>query len=88
MSLHLTVLTPGSPSWRMGRCHQKLDELDHAVIVSGYGTTPDGQDYWLMKNTWSTWWGEQGYMQIARHGAHHDCGISAQPIYVELQDVA
>ena len=34
------------------RCKQKLDELDHAVIVSGYGTTEDGQDYWLMKNTW------------------------------------
>ena len=34
------------------RCKQKLDELDHAVIVSGFGTTEDGQDYWLMKNTW------------------------------------
>ena len=70
----------------MRRCHQKLDELDHAVVVSGYGTTAEGQDYWLMKNTWSAWWGEQGYMQILRQP--HDCGIAAQPIYIELHDVA
>ena len=40
----------------MCRCKQKLDELDHAVIVSGYGTTEDGLDYWLMKNTWCAPW--------------------------------
>jgi Papain family cysteine protease len=31
-------------------------ELDHAVLVSGYGS----DDTWIVKNTWSTNWGEVG----------------------------
>ncbi|KAK9819683.1 hypothetical protein WJX72_001073 [[Myrmecia] bisecta] len=64
------------------KCHSKLAKLDHAVIVSGYGTTESGEDYWLVKNTWSPFWGEEGYIRIARQP--HDCGIATQPTYVEL----
>ena len=30
-------------------CMWKEGELDHAVTLMGYGTDPQGQDYWLIK---------------------------------------
>ena len=63
-------------------CCTPRADLDHAVLVSGYGTTDEGHEYWLVKNTWSAYWGDQGYIKIARHP--QDCGIATQPMFVEL----
>ncbi len=42
-------------------------EVDHAALIVGYGTTAGGQDYWLVRNSWSSLWGEQGHIRIARN---------------------
>merc|ERR1712126_403807 len=41
------------------------DHLDHAVLGVGYGTE-DEVGHFLVKNSWGTDWGEEGYFRILR----------------------
>ena len=58
--------------------HQTGAQLGgHAIKVIGYGTE-DGNDYWLVQNSWTTTWGDGGYFKIAR--GTDECGIEDQMI--------
>lgn len=49
--------------------------LTHAVIVVGYGQE-NGEDYWLVRNSYSKNWGENGYVKVSRNKNNH-CGIAS-----------
>jgi len=51
---------------------------DHGVLVVGYGTD-GGVDYWKVKNSWGTTYGENGFLRIAR--GNNVCAINSQPVY-------
>ncbi|KAL0383558.1 UNVERIFIED_CONTAM: Senescence-specific cysteine protease SAG39 [Sesamum calycinum] len=58
-------------------------DLDHGVAAVGYGKTSDGTKYWLVKNSWGTSWGEEGYIRMERDVAAKEglCGIAMDSSY-------
>ena len=57
-------------------------QIDHGVTLVAYGTD-NGKDYWRIKNSWGSSWGEKGFVRLARNVAQEggECGILTEPAY-------
>jgi len=56
--------------------------LDHGVLAVGYGTdAASGKDFYKVKNSWGTGWGEAGYIRFVRGISQKQgqCGILSGP---------
>jgi len=56
-----------------GECSQV--QLDHAIIIVGFDVDPTYGEFWIVRNSWGTTWGEQGYFRIVR--GKNACGLAA-----------
>ncbi|RNA25138.1 cathepsin L [Brachionus plicatilis] len=60
-------------------CKNKFKSLNHAVVLVGYGLEGNNS-YWLIRNSWGSNWGTQGYMRIAK-GNDNLCGVATESSY-------
>ena len=51
---------------------------DHSVLVVGNGHER-GMDYWLVKNSWTTSWGDAGYVKLQKNDHDGACGVQMDP---------
>ena len=42
------------------------DDIDHTMEVAGWGTTASGMKYWIIRNSWGTYWGSNGWLKLKR----------------------
>lgn len=60
---------------------------NHGMLLVGYGTDyytfDDPVDYWLVKNSFGTHWGEEGYVKMIRNypGLENNCNIACYGFY-------
>lgn len=57
------------------KCHQ--DSINHSIGCVGFGV--EGQTkYWILRNSWGTSWGEEGYMRMIWE--NNMCGVASMAV--------
>jgi cathepsin L len=62
-----------------GCSYDRNIEINHAVQLVGYGTDASEGDYWIVRNSWGSRWGENGYIRLKRE-ANPPCGTDSTPL--------
>lgn len=62
-------------------CQSSLSDLDHTVLAVGY-TTFQGQTYTIVRNSWSSHWGMNGFVYMSQE--NNNCGVATAPAFVTV----
>jgi hypothetical protein len=64
-------------------CSGAMGDLDHSVLLTGWTVINDVL-LWEIKNSWSTHWGDNGYIYIQAQPQESNCGVTTDAIAVEV----
>jgi len=56
--------------------------LDHCVQLVGFTSIDSDSGYWIIKNSWASDWGEDGYIYVS-YGSN-TCGVADEAMFVKL----
>lgn len=56
--------------------------IDHAIVAVGWGSDATDGDYYIVRNSWGTGWGESGYVRIQAASGAGVCGINQYVYWV------
>jgi len=60
-------------------CDMSSPDIDHLVQLVGYGTDSSAGAFWLIRNSWGSGWGEDGYIRLQRFTSNNPCGVDTTP---------
>jgi cathepsin C len=61
---------------------EPFELTNHVVVIVGYSATDDGEKFWIVKNSWSNSWGEDGFFRIRR--GTDECAIESIAVETDI----
>lgn len=78
-----TGASPKSEGKEIPGVLNKWQHTNHAVVCVGWGVdSKTNTKYWILKNTWSNSWGEEGYFKIRR--GDDECAVESMASYFDI----
>ena len=65
------------------QCGSRFEDIGHAVVAVGWGEDPTYGPYWIVRNSWSPLWGQDGYIYIAMKD--NLCGVMTIASWIEVE---
>ena len=75
---------PNFQSYKSGIFTSKCSQPNHAVILVGFGTDSTEGDFWIIRNSWGSTWGEAGYIRVKINPSNRNSCFIEEQTWVPL----